>query len=144
MYAGKKAEGLAGRQADVFIDEIPERIGQVLRETLMNRLSPKGNTTSAKYRLTVLLGEPTISSQGVRKDNFATRYQMMYTAKYVLTAYPSGEELTKGSVSERASYDVLASPYASDTAEETIKERLMKILGESVSLRIGAYLEQNP
>lgn len=144
MYAGKNAAGLIERQEDIFIDEIPEHTGQILRETLMNRLSPHGNTTSAKYRLTVSIGSPSISSQGVRKDNFATRYQMTYTAKYTLKAYPSGKVLTKGSVTERASYDVMVSPYSSDSAEETMKERLMKILGDSVSLRIAAYLEQHP
>lgn len=143
MYAGKNAAGIVGRQGEVFINEIPEHVGQLLRETLMNRLSPHGNTTSAKYRLAVVLGVPAISSQGVRKDNFATRYQMLYKADYVLTAYPSGEQLTKGSVSERASYDVMVSPYSSDSAEETIKARLMRIIGENISLRIAAYLEQH-
>lgn len=147
MYAGQGTDGsLAGasvkaEQAAIFIDEIPNRTGQLLRRALLNRLTPAGEPVNPRYRLSVSLSDATISEQGVRKDNLATRYEMSYTGKYTLTSYPDGRKLVSGSTVSRASYDVQKSPYASHAAEEAMKERVMRILGDDIALRVVAYLK---
>lgn len=147
MYAGQGTDSsldgasVKAEQAAVFIDEIPDRAGQLLRRVLLNRLTPAGEPVNPHYRLSVSLSNATISEQGVRKDNLATRYEMSYTGKYTLTSYPDGEKLLSGSTGARASYDVQKSPYASHAAEEAMKDRVMRILGDDIALRLATYLK---
>jgi len=147
MYAGQGTDSsldgasVRSEQAAIFIDEIPNREGQLLRRALLNRLTPAGEPVNPHYRLSVVLSNAAISEQGVRKDNLATRYEMSYTSKYTLTSYPDGKTLLNGSTSARASYDVQKSPYASHAAEEAMKERVMRILGDDIALRLAAYLK---
>ena len=46
-------------------------------------------------------------------------------------------------VTNRAGYDVQRSPYATDMAEKVIKERLVKIIGDDISLRLAAFLKSH-
>lgn len=147
MYAGQGTDSsldgasVRSEQAAIFIDEIPNREGQLLRRVLLNRLTPAGEPVNPHYRLSVSLSNATISEQGVRKDNLATRYEMSYTGKYTLTSYPDGEKLLSGRTGARASYDVQKSPYASHAAEEAMKDRVMRILGDDIALRLATYLK---
>lgn len=147
MYTGQgTADSISGKQlttemSSVFIDEIPNREGQVLRRTLLGRLSPAGEPEKPHYRLSVHLSEATIFQQGVRQDNLATRYVMSYTAYYTLSSYPENKVLLKDTTVGRISYDVQLSPYATDVAERTSKERVMKIIGDDISLRLAAFLK---
>lgn len=147
LYLGQgTADSISGQQlvdelSSVFIDEIPNREGQVLRRTLLDRMTPTGEPASPHYRLSIRLSGPSISQQGVRQDNLATRYVMRYTANYTLTSYPEGQVLLSDKAIARTSYDVQRSPYSTDMAEASVKERIMKSLGEDISLRLSAFLK---
>ena len=147
LYVGQKTEdSISGQQltqemASIFIDEIPERIGQILRRALADRLTPQGEPENPHYRLSVHLSNPSISEQAVRKDNLATRYVMRFTAQYKLYSYPENKLLLSDSIGERTGYDVQRSPYATDVAEQAAKERLVKIMGDDIALRLAAFLK---
>ncbi len=147
LYVGQGTDdSISGRQltqemAAIFIDTIPDRTGQILRQSLANRLTPRGETQNPRYRLSVRLSEAVISQQGVRQDNLATRYVMTFTAYYTLYSYPENKRLLSDSTVGRSSYDVQLSPYATDVAEQTAKERIMKILGDDIALRLAAFLK---
>lgn len=147
LYVGQSTQdSISGKQltqemASIFIDTIPDRIGQILHQSLSDRLTPHGETKDPRYRLSVRLSEAVISQQGVRQDNLATRYVMTFTAYYTLYTYPENRKLLSDSTVGRSSYDVQLSPYATDVAEQTAKERIMKILGNDIALRLAAFLK---
>ena len=147
LYTGAATENaISGQQAEqrtasVFIDEIADRIGQILHRSLSDRLTPLGEPEKPRYRLSVGVSNISTSQQAVRKDNLATRYLMAMTVRYVLYSYPENQRLTGGNFSQRSAYDVQRSPYATDVAEETTKERLAKIIGNDIALRVAAFLK---
>lgn len=134
-------EKLRRETAAVFVDEIPDRTGQLLRRALVNRLTPQGEPADPRYRLSVVLSGASLTEQGVRKDNLATRYMASRTAFYTLYSYPAGEKLLSASATGRSGYDVQRSPYATDVAERTAQERIMRILGDDIALRLAAFLK---
>lgn len=147
LYAGRKTDdSVSGRQliqemAAIFIDEIPEREGQILRRTLVDRLTPKGEPEAPQYRLSVQLSDLSVSEQAVRKDNLATRYVMTLKASYKLYSYPENRILLSDSTAGRTGYDVQRSPYATDVAERVAKERIVRIMGDDIALRLAAFLK---
>lgn len=148
LYAGgETADTVSGERlisglSDVFIDEIPERNGQILRRHLLNRISPKGEPENPKYELSVFIVSASEYQQAIRLDNMATRTTMIYTAKYVLKTFPEAEVLLENTTSARASYNILESPYATDVAEEDAKKRMMRILGDNISLHVSSFLKK--
>lgn len=134
-------EQLVEETASIFVNEIPEHVGQILRKRLLNRLTPKGEPENPRYRLTVLLSESSVYQQGIRLDNLATRSTMTYTATYILRTYPGDKKILEDNTSARASYNILESPYATDVSEKNAKERIMRMLGDNISLRLAAFLK---
>ena len=147
LYTGSATKNaVSGQQAEervasVFIDEIPDRIGQILHRSLSDGLTPLGEPENPRYRLSIEVPKISTSEQAVRKDNLATRYSMEMTAKYTLYSYPENKKLMSGSSLGSSNYDVQRSPYATDMAEEKTKERLAKIIGKDIALRVGAFLK---
>lgn len=147
LYSGAATENaVSGQQliqatSSVFIDDIPERTGQILRQVLSDHLTPLGEPENPEYRLSVRISKVSTSEQAVRKDNLATRYLMTMTAKYVLYSYPENRKLMSSNFTERSNYDVQQSPYATDMAEQAAKERLARIMGNNVALRVAAFLK---
>ena len=147
LFVGQETDdAVSGQQliqemASVFIDEIPDRIGQILRRSLVDRLTPKGEPENPHYRLFVNISSISTSEQAVRKDNLATRYLMTISVSYKLYSYPENELLVSDSFTGRSGYDVQRSPYATDVAEKAVKERLVKIIGDDIALRLAAFLK---
>ncbi|MBO4643209.1 MAG: hypothetical protein J5716_01205 [Alphaproteobacteria bacterium] len=147
LFVGQETDdAVSGQQliqemASVFIDEIPDRIGQILRRSLVDRLTPKGEPENPHYRLFVNISGISTSEQAVRKDNLATRYLMTISVSYKLYSYPENELLLSDSFTGRSGYDVQRSPYATDVAEKAVKERLVKIIGDDIALRLAAFLK---
>ena len=147
LYSGQGTDdAVSGQQltqemASVFIDEIPDRIGQILRRGLVSRLTPKGEPENPRYRLSVNISNISVSEQAVRKDNLATRYLMTVSVSYRLYSYPENNLLLSDGFTGRSGYDVQRSPYATDAAETAVKERLVKIIGDDIALRLAAYLK---
>ena len=125
----------------ILIDEIPERIGQIMRRSLADKLTPHGDPEHPRYRLSANIHGIYNSEQAVRKDNLATRYLMTMSVRYALYTYPENKRLMSDSLSGRSAYDVQRSPYATDVAEKITKERLAKIMGNNIALRVAAFLK---
>ncbi len=147
LYVGaESADSVSGERlisdlSSVYIDEISEHTGQILRRRLLSRISPKGNPEKPKYELSAYVVEASEYQQAIRLDNMATRTTMIYTVEYVFKTFPEGKVLLRDRTSSRASYNILESPYATDVAEEDAKKRMMEIIGDNISLRIAAYLK---
>ena len=147
LYVGRGTDdSVSGQQltremSSIFIDEIPDRIGQILRRTLSDRLTPQGEPDAPLYRLSVRLSDPVVAEQAVRKDNLATRYVMTFTAYYKLYSYPENQVLLSDSIGGRTGYDVQLSPYATDVAEQAAKKRIVQIMGDDIALRLAAFLK---
>ena len=109
--------------------------------SLSGRLTPLGEPENPQYRLSVNISGISTSEQAVRRDNLATRYLMTMTVKYSLYSYPENKKLMSNSFTGRSNYDVQLSPYATDVAEQTTKERLAKIIGNDIALRVAAFLK---
>lgn len=66
---------------------------------------------------------------------------MSVSATYKLYSYPENKLLLSDNMTNRSGYDVQRSPYATDVAERVIKERIMRIMGGDIALRLSAFLK---
>lgn len=139
---GEAAAGPADPElAAVRVALIPERVGQLLRRDLQQRLDPNGAGTAARYELRVTLayaGEPI----GFRRDGTPSRVRNTATATWTLLTMATPPEPVATGV-ERAldSYNIPDNQFfAADVSRDALDRRLMRELADGVARRLAVEL----
>lgn len=141
MYAEKAGgEGLSAELASVQVAPIPDRIGQVVWNHLLDRLNPNGEPAAADYRLAVTLSEKTLG-YGFRSDAAVTRESYTLEAAYQLTDQRTGEVAYQDTQRSVISYDLVQSDFANFSAREDAKARTAEELANLIALRLGLYFK---
>jgi len=125
--------------ARVRIDPLPNRVGQQVRNALVERLSPRGEPADPDYVLKVDLSEYT-SDIGYRKDGYATLGNLTLNAVIVLQR--DGRTLLSDSASTVASFDYLGPRYASVVMERDARERAAMQIADDIRGRVAAAIER--
>ena len=127
--------------ATVKIALIDDRMGQELRNALLDRLNPKGEPERPLYVLKVSLSKGS-SELGVRKDDTATRANLKATANIALSD-AKGNPLLSDTVSSTASYNIMEARYATTAAERNAEQRAAIDLADMIYARVAAYFSRN-
>ncbi|ARJ66482.1 hypothetical protein WV31_12790 [Magnetospirillum sp. ME-1] len=133
------ASAVAVDLAAIRIDPIKDRIGQQLRNALVQRLSPRGEAADYSYTLKVQLSE-SVNNLGFRKDTFATIANLSMSAQILL----SGNQTTilSDSVTTTVYFDHLGPRYASVATERDAEERALVQLADDIRNRITAAIQR--
>lgn len=140
---GELPRGAQTQLANVQVTPIEERVGQMLRNVLLDQMNPGGMPAKPLYRLSVNLVERT-QELSVQKTQFATRANLDLQATYVLTRAADGKRVYSGNSTMTASYDIVDQPYATLAAEADARARAVRELGEDITQRVAAYFVNNP
>ena len=134
MYGGGK---LGPELASIYVEPLPENDGYELRNQLIDLLGSDGREAGKRYFLKVTLNE---ESNGVALQNDATitRYNDTLTASYVLTDV-SGKQVTSGTQTSLASYNVSNAPYSTLVVQKDSDRRAADDLADRIRMDLGAY-----
>ena len=124
--------------AAVRIEPIPDRVGQVVRNNLLDRLTPLGEPASPRFQLSVGLAEAK-EGLAIQIDNNFTRFNLTLTASYVLEDAGSGSVVTAGKVRATAAYNVLRSDFANVIAERDAQLRVAREVSDELKTRLAVY-----
>ena len=127
--------------ASIQIAKIPNRNGQKLRSLLLARFSPKFLRVDPKYILFVRLTEGKVNL-AIRKDETATRANLTITADYTLREKTTKKTFLSGQVGATNSYNILTSEFATMTAENNARDRVLRSLANQIPLRISAKFHE--
>ncbi|MBO7098180.1 MAG: hypothetical protein J6W11_06050 [Alphaproteobacteria bacterium] len=138
-YKGEFDASITNEMAQIKVEPAGERIGQLLRNELLDSFTPKGIPEKPKYRLAFSNIDKNVSEQAMRDDITATRERVEYKLNYVLTDAKTGDELVRGDTLALLGYDIMANPYSTTFSRKKIEQDAAKIMANDISLRIGAY-----
>jgi LPS-assembly lipoprotein len=122
--------------AAIKVASIEDRHGQLLRNELLDRLTPTGQPSRSQYLLKVTSKESS-ASLGIRKDATASRTNLMANASYSLEE--GGKVLTYGTASSSVSYDVLDAKFATTVAETNASKRAAQELADAIATHIASF-----
>lgn len=139
---GQNRSGQAVRShlAAVAVDPIEDRVGQLLRNALEDRINRAGGVTAQKhYGLSIELSE---SSTGIaiQKDATASRSNLQLTATFVLRG--NGQTLWSERSQATVAYNILDNQYATIMAERDARERAVVRLADDIAERVGVFLSR--
>lgn len=124
--------------AQIKIEGDTDRIGQLVKNELLDNLTPHGAPKCAKYFLKLEPINVRTKQQALRDDITATREKVKYTIQYTLWSKEKGQ-LVKGKSWIYLSYDLLDNPYSTTMDKKKVEKDGAKILANDIALRLGAY-----
>ncbi len=140
---GERTGGEALRQEirAIAIPPVRDRIGQMVRNHLIDALTPQGQPGAPAYELVVAIER---SKEGVafQSDEQATRFNVTLDVAFVLTDRGSGSVLTRGTTRSVAAFNIVQSEFANIAAEADADRRAARQVADSIALRIGIYFSR--
>jgi len=141
LHAGKGGGAGAADLSTVQVKVIPNRLGQQLRNQLIDVLTPRGVPDRPLYYLDVGLREST-QRLAVQKSAFATRANYRLSADFSLLDVVSGKSVFAGHEEVVSSYNISRSDYATLVGARDARIRATRALGEDIRTRLGVFFKQ--
>lgn len=137
-YNNEYNADIVREMAQIKVETVTDRIGQLIKNELMDTFNPYGTPKCAKYFLKLQPVDKTVTQQALRDDITATREKVKYSVNYELWSKEKGK-LVSGNSWVFLSYDLLDNPYSTSMDKKKIEKDGAKIIANDISLRIGAY-----
>ena len=125
----------------ISVKNIKDRPGQILRNSLLNKINPHRERVIKKYRLIIEITESK-TELGYRRDMSATRSDLTITVKYSLINIKNGEILIEEDAKSISSFDVVESVYATLIAENDAREKSLKILSDDIFTNLAIFFKK--
>ncbi len=129
--------------AAVEIGPIADRKGQILRNLLLDQLTPKGQSAHPAYVLDASV-EFSVRNLGIRRNDRATRALLGVTATYLLRRKRDGAHLSSGASHANSGYDILDSDFATLVAEKDALQHSLEAIAQDIKLRISFLFSSDP
>jgi LPS-assembly lipoprotein len=136
-------DDLAQVQVLNLIDQVnhDDRLGQKVKNFLLDRLNPGGRPGNPFYVLAVEVGEST-TELGVKFTDEATRAKLSMNAIYTLTEKKTNAVLFRGNTRSVNSYNIVKSDFATLSAENNAKDRAAREIADDIKLRLGIFFNE--
>ena len=138
LYGTDATRDATGDLATIEINPIADRLGQQLRNKLLDLLNPRGHPANPRYFLTVHLDQST-QRLAIEKDAFATRANFRLGANFSLQDPESREIVLSGKSLMVSSYNILDSEFATLMAEKDAKARAAREIAHDIRTRLAAF-----
>jgi LPS-assembly lipoprotein len=124
--------------ATIAIAPIPNRVGQELRNHLLDLLTPSGRATDPDYTLKVGIKEK-ISDLAIDSAGLATRANLRLDATYSLVKDDTGKSMLTGKSLAVSSYNLVSNDFSNLTAQNDARSRAALRIAREIRARLGAY-----
>ena len=138
LYGQHQPAATNERMAEIRVAQIVDRNGQMLRNDLIDRLTPQGEPASPKFTLAVLLTE-TMTGLGQQTNSYATLGELQMTATFTLRD-TTGKVGFVGTSAAAVSVNFLGPRYGSVAVERDAESRGLSQLADDMRDQIASYL----
>jgi len=144
LYGDNSGAPVAQQLDEVEVANIPERTGQLLRESLQAQLQAAGAPDVQLYLLNVTYG---IAGQGegTQQDTSVTRERFVATAAWSLSPIGNpGQKLASGQASTEDALNIIDEQYfAQDLETNTINRQLANQIAQQITTQVAVYFKSH-
>ncbi len=141
VYKGGARGATVPQMAAISVAPIDDRTGQLVRNHLLDLLTPRGAPARPLYRLEVKLRE-TKDGLALEQDESVTRFNLTLHATFEMNELRSDRTLLSGSTRAIAAYNVVRSDYANLIAERDARARSSQEVAQEIKTRIAVYFRR--
>jgi LPS-assembly lipoprotein len=126
--------------AAIHVEPIPDRIGQLVANTLRDTFNPHGEAVEPRYTLAVSV-TATHSDLAIRRDGTASRELFLAYAGFQLYT-KAGGLLASGAARSNTSYDIGTNEYSVIVANEDAQTRAAQDIAQQISQQVSLVIHQ--
>jgi LPS-assembly lipoprotein len=141
LHGGARGAELNRELAAVEVEPPRDRLGQTVRNYLIDELNPAGTAAPAAYTLSFRL-ERARNALAIQLDDVATRYDLSLAATFELKAKDDGRTLYRSAVRRVVGYNVRREPFATLVAEQDAERRAAREVSRQIRTQLSLYLAQ--
>ena len=130
-----------GELATIRVAPIPDRLGQLVRNQLVEYLTPRGQGAQNRYQLNVKLSLSSVGT-ALAQDESATRYNLTLTSNFTLVDLSTNKKVFVGVARSIAVYNVITSEYATLIARQDAERRAAQDVAEELRTRLGVFFSR--
>ena len=127
--------------AKITIDPIPDRLGQLVRNALIDRVTPLGSPRDPVYRLVVKVTEER-EDVGLRQDASVTRANYRLNGDFQLVEIATDLKVITGNAWTATAYDVVQQDFSTVIAQQDAERRLSIELADEIRTRLAIYFSR--
>lgn len=139
--AAVSSEGARASLGSVKVVGIADRRGQLLRNYLMDRMTPRGEPAAPRYLLSVTTSEGRRITS-TRPDGTGTRADLVVAARFTLRDATSDLIVFSDRSESTATYNLLTARYATVSSEDEARRRAMELLADQIALQVALFLNR--
>ena len=139
LYGRGEDGAVTAELAKIRVLPIANRSGQVLRNHLLDGLTPMGEPQKPEYTLQVALAEPNVQDLGISRSESVVRYGFSAVASFRLIN-SAGASVLQGASSGSSTFLVTNSEFATVSARSSARDRVMEEIAGDIKTQIGAFL----
>ena len=130
LYGSRSGMSESGPAAAIEIAPVKDRVGHIVRNHLIDSLTPGGQPAQPEYRLTLAV-EESETPLLIQLDDHATRFNLRLDATFSLEDR-EGEQVYSGSAQAIGSFNVVESGFATVTAKRDAADEAARVLSEEI------------
>jgi LPS-assembly lipoprotein len=127
---------------NIYIDNIPDKDGQYLRNALIDRLYKSGRPADAQYVLSVRNLKERIKDLDITKNSDATRAQLRLVADVSLKEKENGTTLLKRKLTSVTSYNILQSQFTTRVSEEYTRQNALDDIAGQIERELALFFNR--
>ena len=124
--------------AQIYIEPIKGRTGQILRNELLDLANPGGIPDQPVYRLQISIEIQKVGL-AIQQDATKTRYNLTLNSKFRLTDAAGQDVIYSGSTQNIASYNVVQSEFANLSAANNAEKRAAIVAAEQINQQLSVF-----
>jgi LPS-assembly lipoprotein len=135
--------GVQEQLGEINVLLIPERTGQLLRQSLIARLERGGTAMARRYDLAVqfALGAEPIA---IQPDNSSSRVRLIGTATWALTSQDAQRRtIASGSARDVDGYNIINQQFfAAELTSNAVQRRIVDALAEQITTQLAVHFSR--
>lgn len=141
LYGSGDGTEVVPEFAQIAIAQPDDRGEQLLRNRLLDILTPKGSPDRPRYLLNYRITE-SVGSVFVTRREEITRSNLVFSVSATLHDYESGATILSTSATSRASFNQTTNDYANLITERDARNRAMRDAAEQIRIRLANYFDR--
>lgn len=140
LYADQRGGSVMGPLAEVEVATIPERVGQQIRNRLLDRMRSPARAPSVKYRLIVSTNSNR-ADYGVAQETAPTFSSVSLVARYSLLDASSGLLLTNNAAIAIVNFSSTTSPFSTLVGDDDARRRAAEQVADTIVNQLALYFQ---
>jgi len=137
-HSAGKSPSAAQQFAAIDIPVMPNRLGQQMRNLLIDSLHPHGADTDYRYRLEVGITEAVINL-GLQQNSTSTRGQVRLTVRYALIDNSNGKVVLRETLRTSTGYNILINQFSSVLSQDDAETQGLQQIADDMTLHLAMY-----